>query len=801
MRSLYRIRKLLIFICVCILHRSIAITLSSTACKNKLKCLNIVNRNQLIFSSSRLMSSVSSSNPQSSLSAPVGGSATVLRCEGLTKSFTGIPQFKDISLTLGKGQRLGLIGVNGAGKSTLLKCLARVEKADDGTVEISAKANVVFVEQEPNWKGDQVYEILFGGNSAQAVATRRYFAASAPAPVSTGSGGDDYMAAAAAVEEAAGWEYQSQGLATAERLNINADFMYRAVDGLSGGEKKRVALAAALLLQPDVLLLDEPTNHLDIDALDWLADYLRPGGGGRGREKDMAVILVTHDRFFLEKVCSEIVELDRASVYRYQGCYTRYLELKEERIAAEDAEADRARTKLRRESEWMAKQPRARQAKSKARQDQFYDLVLAAKGRGADPNSIVLATAEEKEHQRRLGGVVADFKGAGYDMGAVEGGVGKVLLTDFTYSLRQRDRIGVCGPNGVGKSTFLKVMAGLLPLARGECRLGDTVRIGYYEQTGLVLDAQQERQPVLRFVQEAVEKATAGGSSGAKATGGTRIVVEQQKSTGRRKMLAGKEGGVAVQVQEEVSNSGTGAVSEREAMALLTRFQFPSSRWYDRVGQLSGGERRRLQLLQVLAKAPNVLLLDEPSNDLDISTLSALEDYLTEVFQGCVVVVSHDNFFVNRVAEHLFVFEGDGIVRDFQGSYTEYLEYRKESNIQAKREESQNNKKKQQSSSIDTSTSVSVSSTVEKKSHIVIGSGNSGDKKREMSFNEKKEVNRLEKDISKLNGQIKILDDEVMAAGKKGVGYSALAELAGKVAVLKDELAKKEERWIELTCA
>ena len=400
--------------------------------------------------------------------------------------------------------------------------------------------------------------------------------------------------------------------------------------------------------------MDEPTNHLDIDALEWLSEYLKPGGG-QGKDKDMAMLLVTHDRHFLEKSCSEIFELDKASIYKYPGNYVRYLQLKEERLNAEDAEAERARTKLRKEKEWMARQPKARQAKSKSRQDQFYELVDKAKKREAT-KKIALITTEEKERQKRLGGIVAEFKKANFNL-VLEDSRRK-LLEDFTYSFRQRDRIGIVGGNGVGKSTFLKILTGALRLEGGEMRVGDTVQIGYYEQTGLKLDEEQEKSVVLRFVQEAVDKAAPANVR----TAGPRVEVSQvsQEEMGRRDKNRGKEGSISVTISEDVGGRGTTAVSEKEAMNLLSRFGFPSKRWYDRVGKLSGGERRRLQLLQVLARRPNVLILDEPSNDLDLQTLSALEEYLSEDYQGCLVVVSHDQFFMDRVAEHLFIFEGDG---------------------------------------------------------------------------------------------------------------------------------------------
>ena len=389
--------------------------------------------------------------------------------------------------------------------------------------------------------------------------------------------------------------------------------------------------------------------------MEWLSEYLKPGGG-QGKDKDMAMLLVTHDRHFLEKSCSEIFELDRASIYRYPGNYVRYLQLKEERLDAEDAEAERARTKLRREKEWMARQPQGRQAKSKARQDQFYELVDKAKKREAT-KKIELITPEEKENQKRLGGIVAEFKKAVYNV-QWDGANRRKLLEDFTYNFRQRDRIGIVGNNGVGKSTFLKILTGELKLEEGEMRLGETVQVGYYEQTGLKLNVEQEKQVVLRFVQEAVDKAA---PTNVKTTG-PKVEVSQvsQNEMGRRDKNRGKEGAISVKISDDAGSGPSTTFSEKEAMSLLTRFGFPSKRWYDRVDRLSGGERRRLQLLQVLAKRPNVLILDEPSNDLDLQTLSALEEYLTEAYQGCLLVVSHDQFFMDRVAEHLFVFEGDG---------------------------------------------------------------------------------------------------------------------------------------------
>jgi ATP-binding cassette subfamily F protein uup len=725
------------------------------------------------------MAMIMSSSPVVESAVNTGG-VTVLKCEGLCKAYVGAPQFEDISLNLARGQRVGLIGVNGAGKSTLLKCLSKNEPFDAGKVETASNANVIYVDQEPDWGEIMVYEALFEGTTMEAVTNRKYYSLLSNEEMDN----DDFTRITDEMETCNGWDYQERGMTMAEKLNIPGEYMYRIVTSLSGGERKRVGLAAALLKQPDVLLLDEPTNHLDIDALDWLADFLRPGNR---ENKDLTVLLVTHDRFFLERVCSEIVELDRASLHRYPGNYGRYLELKAERIAAEDAEAQRAKTKLRRESEWMAKQPRARQAKSKAREAQFYDLRERARGREVE-KAVVLATPEEKEKQKRLGGVVAEFKGAKYMLGD------RTLLDDFTYSFRQRDRIGIVGSNGVGKSTFLKVLTGDLSLVGGSVRLGDTVRVGYYEQTGLNITAEQEQSTILKFVQEAVEKGIREKGNEPLKEAAPQFVVAAGGPVSRRKAVAGKEVGVSLALSTSTGSTAAAAtaVSEREAMTLLKRFMFSSKRWYDRVGQLSGGERRRLQLLQVLARAPNVLLLDEPSNDLDLSTLSALEEYLTESFDGCLVVVSHDNFFVNRVAEHLFVFQGDGVVRDFQGSYTEYLEYRKDMLADAKSSASASAK----AAKADVVTVMEAEG--EKKSNVKAQKKVQEKKEEDLSHNDRKEFYKLEAQIAKFNQQIVDLEEKIANAGARGEGYMVLGEMQAEAERLKEHLGERELRWLEL---
>jgi ATPase subunit of ABC transporter with duplicated ATPase domains len=792
---------------------------------------------------------------------------TVLKADSISKSWVGKPQFQEISIALRKGQRSGLIGVNGAGKTTLLRCLSGLDEPDSGSIESERACNIVYVDQEPQWpEGMQAYEALFADvavkgsqpSTESARAVRTYLASLAPEAETA----DDYIdmlsRATDLMEQADAWTYMDSGLSIAKRLNV--DMLYRQVSTMSGGERKRIGLAAALLRQPDVLLLDEPTNHLDVDALEWLAEFLgsRSGGGEASgaiaADKSMSVLLVTHDRHFLEMVCNEIIELDRASVHTYPGNYAKYLELKDERLRAEDAEQDRAKTRLRKEREWMSRQPKARQAKSKARQQQFFALVDKATDKskgsaGAGAGAVKLSTKEEADQQQRLGNVVIEVKNAKYvlhgeevadEKGEKGDGSGsdsdadsekRLLLDGFSYSFRQRDRIAIVGPNGVGKSTFLKLLTGNLPLLDGTIRIGETVRLGYYEQMGLQLSAADKKEPVLKFVQAAVEKGVsrnintldgsvanagydyAGGSSGAgkgppqNANAG-KIVISTSAPVGRRKALAGKEGAINLEVADDSYGGGGGsssvAMSEREAMNLLTRFNFPSARWYDQVDKLSGGEKRRLQLLQCLATRPNVLLLDEPSNDLDLATLQVLEDYLVDTFAGMLVVVSHDNFLVNKVAEHLFVFEGDGIVRDFQGSYDDYLavrrqdkEYAASVSVKIKAAAAGAKKKpivaqqQQQQAAVTTNTAAS-SSSVQPITQTV------AKEKSKLTYPEQKELMKLEKGIARLQTLIAAKEEDIVAEINAAQGYSILAAWQEEVDGWKRQLEDDEERWLVL---
>jgi len=467
------------------------------------------------------------------------------------------------------------------------------------------------VEQEPPSPSDvTVADSLLGivssasiggaqGNSVYE-AVRRYCQASSAEVYDE----DKFAKASADMDAKDGWDVLTKSDEIATRLRVD-HLSDMPLSKLSGGERKRVALAAALVQSPDVLLLDEPTNHLDLAAIRWLSDLI-------GEQKKMTLLTVTHDRAFLDEVCNRIVELDNGSVYGYEGNYGAYLEGKEARLANEDAVMSSTKKKFQAELAWMRRQPSGRQSKSKARIEAFYKLQKMTKPRAVDP-SLTLANDE-----RRIGGNILKMKNVSLKFGD------RVMLDDFSYDFNAGDTIGIVGANGVGKSTFLKVLTGAQEVDSGGISTGETVVFGSYDQMGMVLD---DDQRVMDFVQQRV--------------------------------LA--------------RDGSTMAEAPSEVMKLLKQFQFPKERWNERILRLSGGERRRLQLLSVLTKRPNFLILDEPTNDVDLDTLSALETYLAE-FNGVLVIVSHDRFFVDKVTQHLFVFEGDGVVKDYLGSLSDYAE-------------------------------------------------------------------------------------------------------------------------------
>lgn len=562
---------------------------------------------------------------QSTLTSP--GLPPALFLEGLTCSHDSgtVYQLNDVSYILPRTSKVGLVGRNGCGKSTLMKILAEtccpdyVAPAEDeavvytGNVEVPKDVRVAFVEQEPPSPSDvTVGDALLGVTSADQLsssnkasgsvyeAVRRYTEVCNALEFNE----DKFNAASAEMDAKDGWAVLTKADEIATRLRVD-HIKDSPLSKLSGGERKRVALGAALVQTPDVLLLDEPTNHLDFEAIRLLSDLI-------AGEKKMTLLCITHDRSFLNEVCDRMLELDGGSLYGYEGNYAKFLEGKDARLANEDKAFSSTKKKFQAELAWMRKQPSGRQSKSKARQEAFFKLEKMAKPKRVDPKLTLT------NDDRRLGNSVLKMDNVSLKFGD------RVMLDDFSYDFNAGDTIGIVGANGVGKSTFLKMLTGQQPVDSGIVTPGLTVSFGVYDQMGITLD---DDQRVMDFV--------------------------------KQRVLA--------------RDGSTMAEAPSEVMKLLKEFQFPKERWNERIMKLSGGEKRRLQLLSVLTQRPNFLILDEPTNDVDLDTLAALEGYLAE-FNGVLVIVSHDRFFVDKVTQHLFVFEGDGVVKDYLGSLSDYAE-------------------------------------------------------------------------------------------------------------------------------
>lgn len=552
------------------------------------------------------------------------GLPPALTIDGLTCSHDGgtVYQLNDVSYVLPRQRKIGLVGRNGCGKSTLMKILAETCCGDEicevdesivytGEVELPRDVSVAFVEQEPLSPSDiTVADALLGMKSSTASTNSNsvYQIVRNYGRVCNAAEFDEnaFNKASAAMDAGGGggWDVLTKADEIATRLRLD-DLKDQSLSKLSGGERKRVALGAALVQSPDVLLLDEPTNHLDLEAIRLLSDII-------AAEKKMTVLCITHDRSFLNEVCDRIIELDNGSIYGYDGNYADFLEGKDARMANEDAAMSATKKKLSRELAWMRKQPSGRQSKSKARQEAFYKLEKMAAPKKKDKK------LELTNDDRRLGTNIMTMENVSLKFGD------KVVLDDFSYDFNAGDTIGIVGANGVGKSTFLSMLTERQQPDSGQVIPGETVVFGIYDQMGIQFD---EDQRVMMFV--------------------------------KQRVLA-RDGSSLAEAPSEVNQ-------------LLEQFQFPKERWNERIRSLSGGERRRLQLLSVLTQRPNFLILDEPTNDVDLDTLAALEEYLAE-FKGVLVIVSHDRYFVDKVTEHLFVFEGNGIVKDYLGSLTDYAE-------------------------------------------------------------------------------------------------------------------------------
>ncbi len=633
-----------------------------------------------------------------------------LSVELLEKNFGERILFKGLSFGLDEGQKVALVGVNGCGKSTILRILAGEEHADGGNYSFNKQLKVAYLEQEPLlMEHDTAWSAIFQSPDPAVQLVREYAWISEKNELSDAEM-ERLHELIHEIDNLHLWDYEQQVKQILGTLGITR--LDQKITELSGGQKKRVALARALVSRPHVLLLDEPTNHLDIEVIEWLERYLST--------ERITVLMVTHDRYFLENVCNEIFELEGGKLYRHIGNYANFLENKSVRETQQTVEAEKARNLMRKELEWMRRQPKARGTKSKARIESFYELKEKA-GSKVDKDALQLEVVG-----RRLGGKVLELAYLRKKFGD------QLVLDDFSYIFTRTDRIGVVGKNGVGKSSFLNMLTGRLRPDGGSIDKGDNTVMGYYTQAELQF---KPDQLVIELVKEQAEYI---------------------------KLSDGKE------------------VS---ASQFLQRFLFPPKQQHDLVGKLSGGEKRRLQLLLVLMKNPNFLILDEPTNDLDLATLNILEEFL-ENFNGCLVLVSHDRYFMDRLVDHLFIFEGAGKLKDFPGNYTDYRESLKQERANLKAV-----------APVNMATPPVKEMVAEKAPASFMPTQEAIKSSRKLSFNEKRELDQLNQEIPSLQHQIEVLENKLAA----GHGTHAdFAHWGAEIADLKAKLDERELRWLEL---
>lgn len=613
-----------------------------------------------------------------------------LQVENLTKSFGDLTLFQNISFGIVEGQRVGLIAKNGAGKTTLLNIISGKEGYDSGKITFRRDLRVGYLPQNPEYPEElTVLEACFHQGNSIVELIKEYELCM---ETEGNPGLEDILVR---MEHEKAWDYERKAKQILTQLKIQ-DFNQK-MKQLSGGQLKRVALANTLITEPDLLILDEPTNHLDLDMIEWLEDYLQ--------RSTLSLLMVTHDRYFLDRICSEIIEIDNLQVYIYKGSYSYYLEKREERIAAANTEIVRANNLYRTELEWMRRMPQARGHKARYREEAFYDLEKVAKQR-TDNSSVKLEVKASY-----IGSKIFEAEHLHKSYGNVK------ILDDFSYVFSRYEKMGVVGNNGTGKSTFIKILLGEVKPDSGTVDIGETVRFGYYSQEGLSFDEQMKVIDVVQDIAEVFE-------------------------LGNGKQLT--------------------------ASQFLQHFLFTPETQHSFVYKLSGGEKRRLYLCTVLMRNPNFLILDEPTNDLDIVTLNILEEYLID-FKGCVIVVSHDRYFMDKVVDHLLVFNGQGDIRDFPGNYSDYRDWK------AARAEKEKEAEKPQE---------------EKTARVRLN------EKRKMTFKEKQEFERLEEEIAGLEEEKKQLEEALCS------GTLTIDELTGKskrLPVLNDELDEKTMRWLELS--
>ena len=716
---------------------------------------------------------------------PAAGSLAtyVVRAVDLYKSHTGEKGnvLSGVEVTIPRGSRLALVGKNGCGKSTLMRCLSGESRPDAGEVDVAKGARVIFVDQEPPPADERaVVSALFSGSTPKVQATRRYLEASARAEEDP----KGFEAALARMDEEDAWEVETAARAACERLRVSHLLTRSSMVGLSGGERKRISLAAAIAeaRKGDCLLLDEPTNHLDVEAVEWLADLL---DAKDGLLHDIACVTVTHDRFFLERASEGgMLELEDGRLHLHSGVRTwaSFVDRRAERVAVEAQQAAEAAAKLRREAEWAKRQPKARESKSRSRMEAFEELKEDVNERkNREKNNFAVLDLGAAGQSQRLGGFVAEVQDLSLRRpGAAPEGDAPVLLEGLDLTLSPGDAVGIVGPNGAGKTTLLKALAGAsdcTEVVGGRVLLGSTVVVGYYEQS-TVLPKELAAQRVLQYIMETVTTASKRRSTAmGAANGGAPVVVSATPQE-----MADIEGAKAEAADDydreradEASESAGGAMSEPEAMALLRRFGFPPSKCNDRLGELSGGERKRLQLLTMLATGPNLLLLDEVTNDIDLWTAAALENWLRTEFRGALVCISHDRAFMDNCVKRLLVLKGAGQTptHDFFGdSFSAYLEMTKAKEAML----------------------ATQAAPAKRAPRERVRTAKDPKKDRKL----RQEYEKILPEIERLQGRLAEAEAELDRKGAEGVGYSELQDLTEKTAAIAADIEAKEERWMEL---
>ncbi len=611
-----------------------------------------------------------------------------LSVENISKSYGERVLFNNISFGVNKDQKIAFIAKNGTGKSTILNILTGRDDSDTGQIVKRKDLSMAFLSQEDVFDENlTIEETIFASENTTLKAIKDYEKA-----LENPNDTDAYQVAFDNMDSYNAWDFETQYKQILFKLKL--DKLNQKVESLSGGQKKRLALATILINKPDVFILDEPTNHLDLEMIEWLESYFK--------KENMTLFMVTHDRYFLERVCNEIIELENGKLYSYKGNYSYYLEKKEARVTAESTEIGKAKNLFKKELDWMRRQPKARTTKSKSRIDDFFSIKEKAHSRRKQH------TMELEINMERLGNKVVEFHNAykSFD--------DKLLLDKFNYSFIKGERIGIIGKNGTGKSTFLNMLTNIISPDAGKVSIGETVKFGYYTQKGINVKEGQKVIDVIREFGDYIPLAK-----------GRKISASQ----------------------------------------LLERFLFDKKKQYDLVEKLSGGERKRLYLCTVLIQNPNFLILDEPTNDLDIVTLGVLENFLLD-YPGCLLVVSHDRYFMDKVVDHLFVFRGNGVIEDFPGNYSDFRTY-EDSSPQTK-------------------------STGEKKEKTSWKK----EKKNALSFNEQKEYNRIEKDIQQLERDKKVIEQKFLDQNISQDDILALSKDLKKIELAIDD---KETRWFKLS--